>query len=333
MGAPALRELAAGMHGRAVELAREALARADADGLHANDGWLHAVAGGGAPAGGDRDAARGELQALEATGPGLRRGDRAIASYLRDWLAWLEGNTPLAHREARAACTFAAEVGVPALECFARIAWAQLLAEAGDMRDAQTHARAAATLAKRVGSPLVDFAVELATADIARQAGDEAAAVAALGRAFRIGREHAFVHLPWWRSAAAAELCVLALRHGIERRLCAHSRAHARPDAARGATARAAVALAAALSPARPHAGRARDRTGGILRQGPGPADGAPQGARCAGWSRRARRAARGCALAALPMPTTRTSPSRPRCTACAVFSMTIRRSHSATGV
>jgi ATP/maltotriose-dependent transcriptional regulator MalT/DNA-binding SARP family transcriptional activator len=215
--APALRELVAGMHGRAVELAREALARAEADGLHANDGWLRAVAAAALLAGGDRDAARGELQALEATGPGLRRGDRAIASYLRAWLAWLEGNTPLAHREARAACTFAAEVGVPALECIARVAWGQLLAEAGDMRDAQTHVRAATSLARRVGSSLVDFCVELAAADISRQAGDEAAALAALERAFRIGREHGIVHLPWWRNVAAAELCVLALRHGTER--------------------------------------------------------------------------------------------------------------------
>ena len=185
--------------------------------MHALDSWLRAIAAAALLGAGERDAARGELQLLEAGGAALRRGDRALLAYLRAWLAWLEGDAALAHREARTACALAAETGVPALECLTRIAWAGLLADAGDARDADAQLRAARALSERVGAALLGFAVEFAAADVARQGDDEAAARAALARAFRIGREHGTMHLPWWRPQAAAALCALALRHGIER--------------------------------------------------------------------------------------------------------------------
>jgi ATP/maltotriose-dependent transcriptional regulator MalT/DNA-binding SARP family transcriptional activator len=214
---PAIHQLLAGAYDKAVHAARDALERAEADGVHALDGWLRSIAAAALLGAGERDAARGELQLLEAAGNALRRGDRALLAYLRGWLAWLEGDAALAHREVRSACALAAETGVPLLECLARIASAELLADAGDVRDADAQLRAARTLGQRVGGALVDFALEFAAADIARQGDDQAAARAALGRAFRVGREHGTMHLPWWRPQAAAELCALALRHGIER--------------------------------------------------------------------------------------------------------------------
>ena len=214
---PALHPLLAGAYDKAVQAARDALARAESDGVHALDGWLRAIAAAALLGAGDRDAARGELQLLEGAGGALRRGDRTLLAYLRAWLAWLEGDGALAHREARSACALAAETGVPVLECLTRVAWAGLLAEAGDVRDADAQLRAARALSEPVGSALLSFAVEFAAADIARQGDDEAAARAALARAFRIGREHGTMHLPWWRAQAAAELCALALRYGIER--------------------------------------------------------------------------------------------------------------------
>lgn len=214
---PALHHLLAGAWEKAVQGARAALAGAESDGVHALDSWLRAIAAAAFLGAGERDAARGELRLLEGAGGALRRGDRAMLSYLRAWLAWLEGDAALAHREARTACALAAETGVPVLECLARIAWAQLLAEAGDARDADAQLRAARALAEGSGSAPLEFALEFAAADLARQGGDETAALGALGRAFRIGREHGVMHLPWWRPQAAAELCALALRHGIER--------------------------------------------------------------------------------------------------------------------
>ena len=206
--APALHQLLAGAHDKAVAAAREALALAEG-----KDSWARAIAAAALLSAGDRDAARAELQALEAP----RRGDRALLGYLRAWLASLDGDVAMAHREARAACALAAETGVPALECLARLGWAGLLAEAGETRDAEAQLRTARGLSERVGAALLQFAIEFTAADIARRADDLAGAKTALARAFRLGREHGTLHLPWRRRDAAAELCAAALAHGIER--------------------------------------------------------------------------------------------------------------------
>ena len=199
---PALHHLLAGAYDKAVAAGREA-----------DDTWSRAIVAAALLSSGDRDAARAELQALEAP----RRGDRALLVYLRAWLASLDGDVAMAHREARAACALAAETGVPALECLARLGWAGLLAEAGETRDAEAQVRAARGLSERVGAALLQFAVEFTAADIARRSDDVAAAKAALARAFRLGREHGILHVPWRRREAAAELCASALANGIER--------------------------------------------------------------------------------------------------------------------
>jgi ATP/maltotriose-dependent transcriptional regulator MalT/DNA-binding SARP family transcriptional activator len=211
--APALHHLLAGAYEKAVFAAREG-----------QDNWACAIAAAAFLSSGDRDAARAELQALQSP----RRGERALTAYLRAWLASLDGDVAMAHREARTACALAAETGVPALECLARLGWAGLLAEAGETRDAEAQVRTARGLSERIGAALVQFAVEFTAADIARRADDVAAAKAALALAFRIGREHGTLHIPWRRREAAAELCAAALAHGIERDFAkAMIRAHA----------------------------------------------------------------------------------------------------------
>lgn len=211
--APALHHLLAGAHDKAIGAAREG-----------DDIWSRIIAAAAFLSAGDRDAARGELQAIEAS----RRGDRALLAYLRAWLASLEGDAALAHREARAACALSAETGIPALECLARLGWAALLADAGETRDAEAQVRVARVLSERVGAALLRFAVEFTDADIARRSDDAPAAKAALARAFRLGREHGTLHVPWRRREAAAELCAAALRQGIERDFArAMIRAHA----------------------------------------------------------------------------------------------------------
>lgn len=212
----ALQRFFAGEHAQALQVAREALARADAEGVHSADAWLHAVSAAAHLGNGDADAARGELQLLEAGGS-PRRGERAVAAYLRAWLAWLESDAAGAHREARAACALAGETGIPALECLARVAWAGLLAEASDWRACEAQVRAARALAQRLDVPQLAFAVELAAAGAAHAEGGEAAALEPLTAALRVGREHGFTYAPWWRAGASAEICAAALQHGIER--------------------------------------------------------------------------------------------------------------------
>jgi LuxR family maltose regulon positive regulatory protein len=200
----------------ALKLARAGLADADAEGWHAWDSWLRLAAAAAALGARERDQARAELQQLEAGGGRLRRARRALLHYLRGWLALEEGDRALARREARAAHEVAVETGMPWLECLTRVAVAQSLGEEGDRRARDAHLRSAAVLAERARSDLLRFWVALVQAGASRESGEAAAALEALRAAFPLGREHGYLHAPWWQGASVAELCVLALRHGIE---------------------------------------------------------------------------------------------------------------------
>jgi ATP/maltotriose-dependent transcriptional regulator MalT/DNA-binding SARP family transcriptional activator len=207
----ALQQLLAGSHEKARATARAALDQGAGAGVHGFDGWLHAIAAAAALGAGDLDAARAELQALEARGAELRRGERALVHYLRGWLAQADGDATGAGREAKAAAALAAETGIPWLECLARTAWAPLLAEGGDRRGAEAQLRAAEPLAS---GALLQFALQVARASLVAE--DEAALAGPLGAAFRLGRENGFQHLPWWRARQMADLCAAALRLDIE---------------------------------------------------------------------------------------------------------------------
>jgi DNA-binding SARP family transcriptional activator len=205
-----------GEHAGALESARAGLAGAESEGLHAWDAWLRLAAAAAALGARDRARARAELQQLEAGGGRLRRGRRALLHYLRGWLALEEGDRALARREAKTAHAVAVETGMPWLECLTRVAVAQSLGEEGDRRSRDAHLSAARNLADRARSDLLRFWVSLAQADVFRVSRDEPAALEALRAAFALGREHGYLHAPWWQGASVADLCVLALRHDVE---------------------------------------------------------------------------------------------------------------------
>lgn len=214
--AAALHHQLVGAYESAGRKAQETLARAAADGVHDYDTWLRALAAAASLGGGQRDAARGELQVLEAGGTGLRRGDRAAVHYLRAWLAALEGNVALAQREARTSAAVAAESGMPWIECLARLALAETLAEAGDWRACDAQLRLGDALAIRLCSAPLQYAARMVAAAAAHERKDDASALKLLAQAFALGREHGFQHVPAWRPSSVGDLCVLALRAGVE---------------------------------------------------------------------------------------------------------------------
>lgn len=214
--AAALHYLIDGEHGRALAAARDAAALAEAEGVHGFDRWLRAMAAAASLGAGDRDGAREQIQLLEAARSQPRRGDRALLHYLRGWLAALEGDGESALREARAAVAQAADTGLPWLESLARGALARGMARAGDRRGCDAQLRAAEGIAQAQRSPTLAFFAGLAAAESALLLNEEAAVLAPLAAALALGREHGFRHAPWWRDREVAELCVRALRHGIE---------------------------------------------------------------------------------------------------------------------
>jgi len=212
----ALHQVLAGAYDEAQREAREGLDVADSGDFHAHDEWLRVIGAAAALGAGDRVGARADLQTLEAAGPRLRRGDRALVHFLRGWLASAEGDAAAAQRETRLAGALAAETGMPWLECLALIAAIPHFAANADRRGADAQIRAAKALAGRLASPLLHFATGVAAAGAALEAKDEGAALAGLTAAFALGREHGFRSWPGWRPEIVADLCALALRAGVE---------------------------------------------------------------------------------------------------------------------
>jgi DNA-binding SARP family transcriptional activator len=196
--------------------ARECLATAGAEGIHACDAWLHSIAAAAALGAGDCDSARRELQALEAAGARLRRGDQAFVHYLHSWLATLGDDAGSAGREAKMALAVAVELGMPWLECLARITWSHLLAAAGDHRGCEAQLRGAEVNAERVRSPLLSVSLHLAAAGAAILARDEDAALGPLRAGLELGRELGLRYIAGLRPSLLAEACALALRSGVE---------------------------------------------------------------------------------------------------------------------
>ena len=214
--ASALGHLLDGSQEAALRTARECLATAASEGIHVYDEWLRVIAAAAALGAGDRDGARVELRALETAGARLRRGDQAFIHYLRCWLAALEGDAAGAGREAKMALAVAVELGIPWLECLARVVSAQLLAVDGDRRGAEAQIRGAEVIAERVKSPLLSVPVHLAAAGAAIHARDEDAALGPLKAGLASARELGLRYIAAVRPQFLAEACALALRSGIE---------------------------------------------------------------------------------------------------------------------
>ncbi|HSC93586.1 MAG TPA: BTAD domain-containing putative transcriptional regulator [Burkholderiales bacterium] len=214
--ASALGHLLDGSQDAAVHSARAGLATAEAEGVRAYDEWLRALAAAAALTGGDVEGARTELQAFEAAGARLRRGDQAFIHYLRCWLAALDGDAAAAGREAKLAVAIGVELGIPWLECFARIAAAQLLAAEGDRRGAEAQVRGAESVAEMVNSPLLRVPARVVAAGVAILARDEDAALGPLRAGIALARELGLRYVAAVRPQLLAEACALAMRKGIE---------------------------------------------------------------------------------------------------------------------
>ena len=205
-----------GSYASARESTKEALATAAAEGIHAYDEWLRAVAAVASLGAGDRVGARSMLEQLDAETAKLRRGDRACVCFIRAWLAALEGDIVVAQREAKLALAIAIETGIPWFEALARIALAQLQLGGTDRRTMEAQLRGAETLAERMHSPWLRFGAHLVACAAAREQGDQAQALARLRAGLLLGYEHGIRPPPGWQPQALAELCSLALEAQIE---------------------------------------------------------------------------------------------------------------------
>ncbi|WP_024302644.1 BTAD domain-containing putative transcriptional regulator [Pseudogulbenkiania sp. MAI-1] len=209
----ALRHFLDGDYIGAGSAARAGRVVGDAEAIHTCDIWLTMLDGAAALGAGDRGGARCAITALDTMA--RRRGDRAIAHYLRSWLADADGERVHAEREAKSALLLAVEAGLPWVECLARLAVAQFICATGDRHGAAAQVRAAAALAERLASPLLRVPTLFAEAAVELEGGGVAVLVP-LRAALTLAREHGLQHIVGIQRRLVAELCATALTHGVE---------------------------------------------------------------------------------------------------------------------
>jgi LuxR family maltose regulon positive regulatory protein len=208
-----LRLLMDGENAAALAAARAGLEIGAGEAIHAHDAWLRMLCAAAALGQEDLETARSELDLVDTLT--LRRGDLAFAHYLRASMARATANPGVALREARSAALLAVEAGLPWPEGLARLAMAQLLAEAGDRQGSESQLRGADALAQRLANPLLRLATMFTQAAVTIAFDDETAAVALLQAAMELARELGVHHVPGVPPALLATLCATALRRGI----------------------------------------------------------------------------------------------------------------------
>jgi DNA-binding SARP family transcriptional activator len=98
-----------------------------------------------------------------------------------------------------------------------RMVLAQVLIEQGEHETARRHLSDARRFAESMPGSYFVFVPWVAEADSLFQTGEQTEAIAALARAFAIGREHDYLNChPFWQPKVMARLCATALEHGIE---------------------------------------------------------------------------------------------------------------------
>ncbi|MDX1430939.1 MAG: BTAD domain-containing putative transcriptional regulator [Gammaproteobacteria bacterium] len=168
------------------------------------------------------DAAERALDEQAAIPMSASRLERGLAYYVRSWLSIWRDDRLSAHQQTQAALGVATELGSPAFETLCRLAWVEALAACGDIRKAEGQLRHVTDAGLTLGSALLEQMTRLTAARIALDGDRHESAVEALEAALAIGRSRGFTRTFWWSPRRLAELCVLALSHGIEENYVRH---------------------------------------------------------------------------------------------------------------
>ncbi|HYD42510.1 MAG TPA: hypothetical protein VEB43_16910 [Anaeromyxobacter sp.] len=161
---------------------------------------------------GDVDAARAAIG--QATEPMHRshRGIRSMLLHAASVVARRAGDVALAQEHARRAVELARGAGMPLEEATGLLA----LAVAESPGTAARRLEQACELGRRCGCRLVEAAAQLGLAVGALRRDDEAAALEGVREGLRIACELGVGHVLWLLPEELADVCGLALQHGVE---------------------------------------------------------------------------------------------------------------------
>lgn len=203
-------------HQRCLEAAHEGIAICKSTGVQLWRYHLLSLGAAAALSAGDLEEAQTLLTQMHEQQDGARRLDICGYHYYQAWLAMLRGELVDAHRAQRTALRLAIESGCPFYEVLCRLALAQILEALGDRARTLSNLRRVRDLAHDIDNRLLEFMCLCTLAHVALRQGRERIGLDLLRRAFGVGRDHNFMHFPWWQPRVMSGLCARALDAGIE---------------------------------------------------------------------------------------------------------------------
>ncbi|MDX8390043.1 MAG: BTAD domain-containing putative transcriptional regulator [Mariprofundaceae bacterium] len=150
----------------------------------------------------------------------LKRPDRTLDHaqyhYLRAWLNVHQDRPQAALSHAKRAVELTQKACVPFTEATARILLSQILYQQREYTKAAWHIVLALRIGRRMQSRHILFASHLAASWVASDFHFKKQGVQHLKKAFEMGAEHGFYHIPGWPHNIMEKLCQVALEREIE---------------------------------------------------------------------------------------------------------------------
>ncbi len=208
--------LAEGDHESCIREVTRGLQLAEESGVHVWDGQLLGSGAASAMTAGELDAAEEYLARMNACTQVSRCLERSYYHYMAGWLSYLKTDTSQAIEHTTTALGFAEEVGVLAPLALDNQAMALLKLEAGEFDSALEHVTRARELARGRTAGIPRFARHLILSRIHARRGRKEQALDELHVAMVEGRMKGYWTLPWFKPVFLTEVCMDALRAGIE---------------------------------------------------------------------------------------------------------------------
>jgi ATP/maltotriose-dependent transcriptional regulator MalT/DNA-binding SARP family transcriptional activator len=146
-----------------------------------------------------------------------RRVDVCFVHHLRSGLLLLRRDLANARYEAETALAVVEETGHGMATAILRTGLAQVLIEQGENILAAEHLRELRNYSESARDRYFKFVELVLRAHFLLKTADRKEALKTLDQAFSIGREHDYMNVhPFWQPKVMAQLCAIALEHGIE---------------------------------------------------------------------------------------------------------------------
>ena len=199
------------------EAADEAIALADASGIHVVDILLFGQSAAGALSAGDIKRAEHLLQKMSSSLDRLPSANGSGLYYtVSAWKALLTKDLAHANMYADLAGKFFIKSGVVFADALPHLIKAIVMHEQQREEDALRHLSLVRDICTTANAYQTEFRTLLAEAQFAFDRGDEEAGIETLRKAMKLGKNHGYINTFFWVPSVMARLCMKALDADIE---------------------------------------------------------------------------------------------------------------------